>query len=269
MTRTLLSLGMVLMVSTTAAAQWEPHPVPGLPRTTAGKIDLRAPAPRTPDARPDFSGVWQADANPKIVQDGTEVEPVPHFMLDITQNLKLDQVPFRREAEAIYTERRATNSKDDPLAACLPAGVPRLASLPIPLKIVQTPTLIVTLHEYNSSFRQIFLDGRRHPSDPLPTFNGYSIGSWEGDTLVVDTVGFNDRTWLDVFGHPHTDQMRVIERMRRVDVGRLEIAMTITDPGAYTQPLSITHNLHLVPDEELMDYICAENEKDRARLIGK
>ena len=161
---------------------------------------------------------------------------------------------------------RSRQSKDDPEANCLPTGIPRQA--PYPWRIVQTPTHIFFLFEGNiHSFRQIFMNGK-HPADPDPTWYGHSIGTWDGDSLVVDTVGFNDKFWFDFRGHPHTEQLHTVERYTRTSLAAMTVATTITDPGAYTKPFTVTFTANLRPDEELMEYICQENQQDAQHLIG-
>ncbi len=208
------------------------------------------PAPRTRDGKPDLSGVWGPDRN---------------FIYDISSALKKgDELPLQNWAAELAKKRR---SKDDPEANCLPTGVPRMA--PYPWKIVQTPSEIVFLFEGNiHSYRQIFLDGRGHPKDADPTWYGDSVGHWEGDTLVVDTVGFNDKFWFDFAGHPHTDQLHIVERYRRPDLGHLEDEVTINDPGAYTRPFTLYGHFPLQPTE-IMEYICNENNQDLKHIVGK
>ena len=158
-------------------------------------------------------------------------------------------------------------SKDDPEANCLPAGVPRMA--PYPWKIVQTPKLVVFLYEGNiHTYRQVFLDGRGHPADPNPSWYGDSTGKWEGDTLVVDSVGFNDKFWFDFAGHPHTEKLHVVERYRRPDSGHLDYDVTIEDPGAYTKPFTM-HGHSVITSGELMEYVCNENNQDVPHILGK
>ena len=155
------------------------------------------------------------------------------------------------------------------MARCLPVSVPFLNFRGLS-RIVQTPGLIVILHESpNSPHRTIFTDGRELPKDPNPTWLGYSVGRWDQDTLVVSSAGFNDRGWLDVGGHPQTETLRITERFRRRDVGHLQIAVMITDPKTYTRPLTYTQSQHLLPDTELIESFCIENEKDRAHLVGQ
>ena len=172
-------------------------------------------------------------------------------------------------AEKVFKERKAA---DDPEANCLPTGVPRMA--PYPWRMIQTPTHkaethIFILFEGNiHSYRQIFMDGRKHPDDPDPTWYGHSIGRWEGDTLVVDTIGYNDKFWFDFLGHPHTEQLHTIERFARTDLGTLQWEITIEDPGAYTKPFTVLTRARLLPNDELMEYICQENNTNVPHLRG-
>jgi len=203
------------------------------------------PTPRAADGKPDLSGVWYAQ---RPVDPG-KPEPLPWV-------------------EELLRERAANNSKDAPGAHCLTRGVTAAGAL-FPYKLVQTPTLLVMLFEDDiPSHRQVFLDGRGHPKDPNPSWMGHSIGRWEGDVLVIDTVGFNDRSWLDPQGHPHTEKMRVTERLRRPDLGHLEIEFTIDDPGAYKKPWTIKRIADLDPGDEVGEYVC-ENNKDPEHIVGK
>ncbi len=203
------------------------------------------PAPRAADGKPDLSGVWYAQ---RPVDPG-KPEPLPWV-------------------ETLLRERAANNSKDAPGAHCLTRGVTAAGAL-FPYKVVQTPTLLVMLFEDDiPSHRQVFLDGRGHPKDPNPSWMGHSIGRWEGDVLVIDTVGFNDRSWLDPQGHPHTERMRVTERLRRPDLGHLEIEFTIDDPGAYKKPWTMKRVADLDPGDEVGEYVC-ENNKDPEHMVGK
>jgi hypothetical protein len=209
----------------------------------------RKPAPALPDGTPDLSGVWQGGG------------PVG----DIAQGLaKGETIPILPAAEKILKARR---SQDDPEANCLPTGVPRIA--PYPWRIVQTPTHIFFLFEANiHTYRQIFMDGRNHPPDPDPTWYGHSIGRWQGRTLVVDTVGYNDKFWFDFRGHPHTEKLHTIELYTRTDAGTLVNEITIDDPGAYARPFKVTFTAKLLPGEELMEYICQENNQDVEHIEG-
>ena len=203
------------------------------------------PTPRAADGKPDLSGVWYAQ---RPVDPG-KPEPLPWV-------------------EALLRERAANNSKDAPGAHCLTRGVTAAGAL-FPYKLVQTPTLLIMLFEDDiPSHRQVFLDGRGHPKDPNPSWMGHSIGRWEGDVLVIDTEGFNDRSWLDPQGHPHTEKMRVTERIRRPELGHLEIEFTIDDPGAYKKPWTIKRIADLDPGDEIGEYVC-ENNKDPEHMVGK
>ena len=217
------------------------------PRRPSGNVTA---VPRTADGHPDLSGLWQGGG------------PIG----DIAQGLpKGGTIPLLPSAKKIMDARL---SKDDPQASCLPSGVPRIA--PYPWRIVQTPTHIFFLFEANiHSYRQIFMDGRPHPRDPDPTWYGHSIGRWEKDTLVVDTVGFNDKFWFDFKGHPHTEQLHIIERYTRRSFSTLENRITIDDPGAYSRPFTVTFTAELAPPgDELMEYICQENNQDVSHLQG-
>jgi hypothetical protein len=209
------------------------------------------PTPRTADGKVDFSGVWS---------------PEHTFIYDISVSLaKGETLPLQPWA-ADLTKKRM--SHDDPEANCLPTGVPRQA--PYPWRIVQTPTHIFFLFEGNiHSYRQIFMDGRAHPADPDPTWYGHSVGKWKGDTLSIDSVGFNDKFWFDFAGHPHTEQLHVIETFRRPDLGHLEFEATIDDPGAYTKPFTMHGRSTLQSGTELMEYICNENNLDVSHIVGK
>lgn len=258
----------VLMFAIQAAAQWAKKPDTSIPRTRDGKPNLSASAPKTQDGKIDLSGVWQPEGDPNAVPKGVEtIESItgfapPRHFVDITADLKPEDVPFQPWAAALFQQRLQSQGKDDPIAHCQPTGVPAIGAVPVPYKIVQTPGLVVILYEEGTVFRQIFLDARRPIQDPQPRWMGYSNGKWEGDTLVVDTVGFIERSWLDRLGHPHSDALHVIERFRRRDVGHLEIEVTIDDPKAYTKPFTYTQKAILVPDDDLLEYFCSENEKD-------
>jgi hypothetical protein len=209
------------------------------------------PAPRTSDGKPDLNGLWGPDRN---------------FIYDISSTLKKGEVlPLQPWAEKLTKERM---SNADPEARCLPAGVPRMA--PYPWKIVQQPKLVVFLFEGNiHTYRQILMDGRGHPDDPDPTWYGHSIGKWEGDTLVVDTIGFNDKFWFDFAGHPHTEKLHITERYRRPNFSQLEFEVVIDDPGAYTKPFTMYGHSPLVENSEIIEYICNENNQDVDHIVGK
>jgi hypothetical protein len=262
----MVRLGIAAMIAVTSplSAQWLHYPDPGIPRTRDGKPNLSAPAPKTPGGKPDLSGIWLISEEQNAFGAYTS-----HFM-DLAVDLKPEEAPFQPWAKALSQQRQAVEHKDDPLARCMPPGVPRINTI-APFKIVQTGQLVIVLYETtaNSAFRQIFLDGRPLPKDPQPTWLGYSIGTWEGDVLKVDTIGFNDRGWIDTgIGHPQTEALHVIERFRRTDFGHLEIAVTIDDPKAYTKPWTGNLKVHLLPDTEILEMTC-ENSRGTEHMVGK
>ena len=251
-----VSLGFALLLTASALfGQWPPFPARGIPRSPDGKPDLAAPTPRTSDGTPDLSGLWAIRAE--------------EYWYDIGADLKPDGVPLQSSAAAIYGERRENLGKDNPIARCLPAGVPTIDTIPTPFRIYQTPPAIAILYEYNMQYRQIFLDGRRPPHDPNPNWLGYSVGRWEGDTLVVDTTGLKDGTWLDLFGTPATAALHVTERFRRRDIGHMDLEITMADLRAYTRPWTIKLHPNLMLDTELMEWVCVEGNKGVEHLVGK
>jgi len=250
---TRLAAGTVLLLaSVPLAAQWLHYPTPGMPRTPEGKPNLSAAAPKMPDGKPDLSGIWAAADNKYL------------------QNLAADgiSVPFQPWAEKLYKERSENLGKGRPSERCLTHGVTDFDALGINWKIVQTPGMIAVLYEAYNHYRQIFLDGRPLPKPTQPAYLGYSVGRWEGETLVVETTGFNDVGWLDDGGHPQTEALHVTERFRRRDFGHMDLQLTIDDPKAYTKPWGPTLRLNFQPDDELMESIC-ENEKDVPHMVGK
>lgn len=259
-----LAVALVLAVTATLGAQWPSHPVGKVPRTPDGKVDLRAPASRTADGKPDLSGVWAYAGvlgfrgGPPPPPPGT---PVQATFWNIEAGFK-DGLPFTPYGAAVRKQRMDGNSKDNPDAACLPLGYMQMHTHSQPRKVIQQPELIVILYEANAGVRQIYLDGRpAPPADAEPWWFGYSRGRWEGDTLVVESTHFKDGGWLDVLGAPLTDQGRLTERIRRPSVGTLEIDVTIDDPKAYTRPWTVRVNQRLMPDTELIEFVCGENNQ--------
>ena len=235
--------------------QWTKIPSDGIPRKN-GKPDLSAPAPRLPDGKPDLSGIWEPSAN--------------KYLRDIAADLKVENVPFQPWAKRLYDQRTdGSHSKEDPDANCLPQGVPKIDAAPAPWKIVQSPRLIVIVYEAFNLWRQVFLDGRELAKDVNPTWLGYSTGKWDGDTLIVNTKGFNGKLWLDQLGMPSTDALHVIERLRRKDFGHMDVRITIDDPKAFTKSWDVTEEVHLLPETELLEFICNENNRDVEHLPGK
>jgi hypothetical protein len=253
---------LVGLASAPAAGQWIDQPSKGIPRTADGKPDLSAPLPRTAGGKPDLSGIWLAAPDPQAEIGGIEGIRAPRHMIDLTTGMKPEDVQLLPWAETIYRQRNANLRRDNPMIRCLPGGVPRMNAYTHPYKIVQTPELIVFLYESMTMFRQVFVDGRQHPRDPEPSWLGYSIGRWDGDVLVVETIGFNDKTWLDGAGHPHSEEMRLTERFKRRDFGHMEVEVVIDDPKAYGKPLRYTQPQNLLADTELIEYVCSENAKE-------
>jgi hypothetical protein len=238
----------------TAAAQWI-YRNPGVPRTKDGKPDLNTPVPRTAWGTVDLSGVWQTDLK---------------YNANLAVDLKPGAIAMLPAGRALFDERQGNAGKDDPEGYCLAPGVPRVNGVPFPQKIVQTPALIVILYESRTMFRQIFLDAQHTlATDPQPTWMGYSTGRWDGDTLVVETTGFNGKTWLDDAGHPQSERARVSERIRRPDFSRLIVEITIDDPVMYAKPWTVIQEFQLDPDGELIEYVCGENNRDIPHLVGK
>jgi hypothetical protein len=251
-----LAIALAALASTPAFAQWLNQKTAGLPRNADGTPNLTAPAPRTPDGKADLSGIWQANG--------------VKYLRDIAADLKPGDVPFQPWAEALFIERKSgIHAWTESDANCLPQGVPKINATPVPYRIVQTPGYVVILYEAFNLWRQVFTDGRSLPNNPNPSWLGYSVGKWEGDTLVVDSIGFNDKTWLDQVGHPLSDALHVTERFRRKDFGHMELEITIDDPKAYTKPWTVKQDPVLVPDTELLEFICNENEKDLVHMRPK
>ncbi len=253
----LLSSTLLLFgICSTAAAQWLHVAAKATPRNQDGTPNLSAPAPRGPDGKPDLSGVWETES--------------PKYLVDLAADLKPGELPIQPWAEAVTKERKTgSQASQESNANCLPQGVPRIDATPNPFKIIPEPGVMVVLYEAFGQWRQIFTDGRELPKDPQPTWLGYSVGKWQGDTLVVDSSGFNGNTWLDQAGHPTTEALQVTERFHRRDFGHLDIQITIDDPKAYTKPWTVTEPFHLLADQDLIEFICNENEQDLKHLRRK
>jgi hypothetical protein len=252
------------LVSSTIEAQWDPRSAPGTPRDAKGAPDPNAPAPRTADGKPDLSGVWQgvgsSGGGQQPPAQPPSGPPVAGFR-DVAQNIK-EGLPLKPEGAALLKERRDNNSKDNPEAHCLPMGIMQYHTQGAPRKFIQTPGILVILYEASSGLRQIFTDGRALPgNDPQPWWYGYSVGKWDGDTLVVETTGLRDGGWLDIIGSPLTDAARLTERFQRVSYGRMEIDITVDDPKVYTRPWTVRVNQRNLVDQELIEFICLENQR--------
>lgn len=260
-----------------AHAQWLNQPAPGTPRGKDGKPNMAARVPRTRDGHPDLSGVWQSQSATeeelrRLIPGGRnglgEVPPSKYF-LNILSDFKPDEAPLQPAAATSFRQRAENFSIDSPLSHCLPEGVPMAETAPGPYKIVQTPGLIVMLYERETVFRQVHTDGRKLPDGPQPAWFGYSVGRWDGDTLVVDTAGFNDRGWLDARGHTHSDALHLAERFHRADFGHMELQITVDDPKTYTRPFTVRLNQELLPGSDLIEYFCSENERDLRHFASR
>jgi len=270
-----LLLGALLCTPSNSTAQWVKHPSPDLPRTADGTADLAAPAPRTAHGVPDLSGVWQAEGAPipelmNMVAGGQNGlgEDIPSkYFLNLLADYPRGHEPLQPTAAA-YASRLAADAiqHDNVGINCLPSGLPLFMTTPAPFKIVQTRGLTVVLSEGDNSFRQIFTDGRKLPEDPTPSWVGSSIGHWDGDTFVVETIGLNGRGQLDAMGHRYSSAMRLTERYTRRNAGRMDAQFTIDDPDTFTKPITVSMTMVLKADTDLIEYVCAENEKDKQRI---
>lgn len=240
---------VLVLFAASVSAQWMNPTTPGIPRTPDGKPDLNAPAPRTADGQPDLSGIW--------------VRETTKFIADLINDYNVTGVVMTPWAQGVQEQRQKRNHVDDPLGYCLPSAPPRLNAT-VPFKIISTASLTAILYETasGSTFRQVFSDGRTLPQrDTEPTFLGYSVGRWDGTTFVVETSGFRDLGWLDINGHPYSDALFVTERFRRINVGRMELNMTIDDPKSYAKPWQISIPLRLAADSELLESYCESHAK--------
>ena len=245
---------VVALLPVCLTGQWLDLRTPGIPRAADGKPNLLAPAPKTPQGKPDLSGQWRPETNP--------------YYYDVIQDLK-DEAIFRPAAEALFLKHIAEFRRDDPQTHCLPRGASDMLFAGQLYRIMQSETVIVLLYEGGENYRQIYIDGRKLPQDPNPTWRGYSIGHWEGDTLVVESSGFNDRTWLDRVGHPHSEALRVTERFRRGDFGHMQYQVTFDDPETLTRPLTISLKVNYAADTDMLENVCNENNRDSGHLGGE
>jgi hypothetical protein len=249
-----LLVSSLVLTASASHAQWLKEPTKGIPRTADGKPNLTAPAPRTADGKPDLSGIWRFDNNGP-------------YGGNVLVDLKPDEI--RPGVDALYKQRMEDLGKDDPATfRCLPTG-PRALYAPQGFaRIIQTPRAIAMLYE-DLTFRQIFMDGRALPKDPNPSFMGYSVGRWDGDTLVVDSIGFNETSWLDFGGHPHSEALRTTERITRKNFGRFDVEVRFDDPKIVTRPFTVPTHAEIVTDTDMIEYVCSENQKDLEHLVGK
>jgi hypothetical protein len=279
------SAAIVFALTNLCQAQWINHPTPGIPRTSDGKPNLAAPAPRTSDGKPDLSGLWQAGTSsiPELISalppdvlrqlvanagggagapsgNASGDSGINKYSMSVLADFKPGEAPLLPTARKLDVSASLG-------VHCGPVGFPLVETVTAPFKIVQTSGLMTMLFETGTTFRQIFTDGRMHPQDPQPSYMGYSVGHWDGDTLAVDTIGLTDRGVLDGLGHGHTEALRVTERFHRVNFGRTELQLTFDDPKTFTRPVTIKFNLVLLPDTDLLEFYCTENEKDLAHVV--
>jgi hypothetical protein len=264
----------LLAAAALSSGQWINEPARGVPRTRDGKPNLAAPAPRVA-GKPEFTGLWQTDmAKPgeiekfipdlgKVVVPGDDPTTFSRYLFNVMADYKPDEIKLSPDAQKAWDEQRAMGDTLGP--RCLPVGLPMTELFPSPRRIVQTPAIVVVLIEGDLP-RQIHLDGRKLPADPNPSWAGYSVGRWEGDALIVETVGITSRAPLDAFSHPRSDAMRMRERWRRRDFGHLDIQVTIEDPQYYSKPIVFQYTSTLAPDDDLLEWVCTENEKDRGHI---
>jgi len=257
---------LALVLSPLAAdAQWLTYPTAGVPRLADGAPNLAAPAPRAADGRPDLSGLWTNETKRAANANFPGCDAVSDEFINIASKLT-GGLPYQSWARDLVKMRQSEQRVNDPMSHCIPIGPVRLHTWNGPRKLVQTPGLLIVMNEPDTSFRQIFTDGRPLPKDPKPAWNGYSSGRWEGDTLVIQTIGLRDGTWLDATGNPVTDAARITEHFRRRDFGHLQIEITVEDPKAYIQAFTFTLNQVIKLDTDLLDYVCRDNERDAGRL---
>jgi hypothetical protein len=270
---------LVAAAVVTAHAQWLNHPAPGVPRLANGKVDLKAKAPRTRDGKPDLSGVWQTElataeeiasrSNPvadALVVPGDDPRTFSRYFFNVLADFTDADAPMRPETVE-YMRKLGEVLGGNSSGTCLPHGLPETDLMSYaPFKIIQTPGVTAVLYELDNTYRQIYTDGRPLPKDPQPTWGGYSVGRWEGDTLVVDAAGFNDRTRLDGARHPHSEALHIQERFHRRDFGHLDVTITIDDPVWYTRPFTVKATEILLPDNDVLETVCNENERDAAHI---
>jgi hypothetical protein len=261
-----------------AHAQWLNYPSPGTPRTRDGKPDLSAKTPRASDGKPDLSGVWQTepvrpgesilgDVSPFVVP-GDDPSTFSKYFWNILADFNPAEAPIRPEAAELFRKNAASAITLG--SSCLPLGIPGADMLTYaPFKIIQTPGVIVILYEVDNTHRQVYTDGRKLPADPNPAWLGYSVGHWEGDTFVVDSAGFNDKGRLDGFGHPRSEALRLQERFHRRDFGHMDLQVTVDDPKMYLKPITVKVTELLIPDSDVLEAFCNENEKDRQHLPSR
>ena len=274
--RNIWVLSIFLGASVSASAQWLNYPAPGTPRTKDGKPILSAPAPRR-GGKPDLSGVWQVESSsrkelaPYLLpggENGLGEDDASKYFINFFSDFPFMHEPFQPAAAKAFGERMKEGKK--PATLCAPPTLPILDLVPGPFKFVMTPGLVMMLYEGSSNFfRQIYTDGRKLPTDPQPSWLGYSVGRWADDWFVVDTIGFNDKGGMDAMGHPHSSEMRLTERFRRRDFGHMDLEIIVDDQKTYTQPVTVKVGLRLLPDSDIIEAFCTEGESDLPHMPGK
>jgi hypothetical protein len=294
------AIALSIALSGSLWAQWPKYKEPGVPRDAQGGVQADGRTPRTPDGKPDLSGNWvRADRDPLpqelagvvtargetnrgggvVVEPPTTPFPADPNSPPLATFFELGAnvaggLPMKPVASDLKKKRMAIDNRDNPDANCLPMGLTQFHMQPQPRKIVQTPGLILILYEANYGLRYIYMDGRPLPAqgDPQPWWYGYSVGHWEGDTLVVETNNLRGAEsgpsdgWLDVRGSPYSEQARFVERFRRPTFGKLEIDVTVDDPKFYTKPFTVRINQRIMADEEPIEFVCNENQQFRQRI---
>jgi hypothetical protein len=250
-------------------AQWPNSPTPGAPRTADGKVVMTGPVPRL-DGKPDLSGVWQVEGEARapgaLFGIGESINS--RYFRNVLADFPADQQPLTPMGIELLRKNTAAGAFN-PLLNCFPDGVPHGDLLPEPFKIINSRGVIVMLYEVETTFRQIYMDGRKLPVDPSPRYQGYSVGRWDGDTLVIESSGFNDTGWIDARGTPHTEAMQVTERFHRRDYGHIDLTVTLRDPAVFTRDITFSVVLDLMPDTDVFEHYCLENEKDDAHVPGR
>jgi hypothetical protein len=264
------TLSLAVFLAASATAQWINLPTPGIPRTPDGKPNLAAPAPKTASGKPDFSGLWVPreglPCDPKQRGVLCAELPVSPQAVNFARGLE-GGIPYQQWAADLVKNRAKEVPVIDPHVHCMPPNFPRAWAFPETEKIFQTPSQLVILHEFNASYRQIFFDGRKLPEDMVPNWNGYSVAHWEGDTLVVESAGYRDDSWLDTSGNFFSSAAHVTERIRRPNFGGLDVDVTVDDPKVFTKPWTVTVHMKPMLDTEMIDFYCQDNNKDLQHMV--
>jgi hypothetical protein len=262
MNKKIILICCMLLTPVAALGQWIGYPSSGVPRLQNGSVDMRAPTPRHVDGRPDLSGIWISDNTPVDEPSPSDPYSLPSGQLMTNMGAQMEGgLPYQEWLAPIVARHTKNLAIEDPHIRCLPDNFLRAYGLPHLLKFVHKDELLVVLNEMNAGYRQVFVDGRELPDDPSPSWQGYSSAAWEGDTLVIETIGVRDGTWIDWNGSQIGEKARIREEITRPDYGHLDIRVTVDDPVAYTRPWSVNLRERIVVDGELIDEVCLENER--------